>query len=127
MIPCSAPSDAHIDFIIVNCPFHDSNFIAGIPFIHIPLDSRKYTEVHIFVGIGGSSPFSDATRFFTVRRPTALLTFVPWGNPIYRSQPVPFYGNVLDTSCLKKSLLDKRDGQKDCIVKATSVVAVLGD
>ena len=48
--------DTHVGFEVVNAPFHNSlDFIKGNPFIRIPLDTGKHTEIHVFVSIGCAS------------------------------------------------------------------------
>lgn len=56
MVSGFPPGDTHVGFEMVDAPFHDGpDFIKGNPFIRIPLDARKHTEVHVFVSIGGVS------------------------------------------------------------------------
>lgn len=73
MIACSASGNTHIDLKMVDCAFHNRpDFIEGVPFLCIPLDSWKHAEIHVFIGIGGSAFFSSATRCFTVADPLAF-------------------------------------------------------
>ena len=110
-----APGNTHIDFKVVDCPFHNRpDFIKGFPFVRIPLDSRKDAEIHVFVGIGGPALLSGATRFRTVADPLSFLPCEPWGSPIYHGQHVLFHDNVRGTSYLKRGLSDKWDSHKDC-------------
>lgn len=73
MVPGLPSGDAHIGFEVVNGTFHNSPyFIEGNPFIRIPLDTGKHTEVHVFVSIGGTPLFGGAARFRAVAYPLAV-------------------------------------------------------
>lgn len=73
MVTGFPPGDTHVGCEMVNAPFHDgSDFIKGNPFIRIPLDAGKHTEVHVFVSIGGTSLFGGTARFRAVAYPLTV-------------------------------------------------------
>lgn len=54
MVPAAFASNTHIGLEMVDSPFDTGpDFIEGIPFRRIPLDSWEHTEFHVFVGISG--------------------------------------------------------------------------
>lgn len=82
MVTGFPPGDTQVGFEIVDAPFHDGpDFIKGNPFIRIPLDARKHTEIHVFVGICGVSFFSRAARGFTIADPLPLYHVDFWTDP----------------------------------------------
>ena len=90
-----ATSDTHVDFKVVDCPFHNRpDFIEGVPFICIPLDSGKHPEPHIAVGIGGPALPGSAAGILTIADPLALYhvdfradPFIPVSPPLFMAMP----------------------------------------
>ncbi len=63
MITSPAAGNAHVDFEMVNRPLHDgSDSIGFTPLFGVPLNPGEHTQVHMFVGIGGSAVFGSAAR-----------------------------------------------------------------
>ncbi len=82
MIPGLSPGNTHVGFEMVNAPFHDGpDFIKGNPFIRIPLDTGKHTEVHIFVSIGCASLLSGAAGLLTIAYPLPFYHVDFWADP----------------------------------------------
>ena len=59
--------NTHIDFQMVDGTFYNSSdFVKGIPFFGIPLNTWKHTEIQVFVCISGTSFDGGGTRVFAV-------------------------------------------------------------
>lgn len=99
VIPRPAPGNTHIDFKVVDCPFHNRpDFIKGDPFVRIPLDSWKHAEIHVFIGIGGPAFLSSAARLFTVADPLPFYhvdlrtaPFIAVSPPFFMTMPKIFH------------------------------------
>lgn len=82
MIPGLSPSDTHVDFGMVNAPFHvGPDFIKGNLFIRIPLDSGKRTEAHVFASIGCAPLFSGAVGILANAYPPSFYNVDFWAYP----------------------------------------------
>lgn len=67
MVSCLSSSDAHIDLKVIDCTFYDGpDLIKSDPIIGIPLDSGKFAEVHVFIGISGTPLFRSAAWIWAV-------------------------------------------------------------
>lgn len=74
MVAGLPPGDTHVDLEMVNASFHDgSDFIKGNPFTRLSLDTRKHTETHVSVCIGGAPLFSGAAGIRTITQSTFIL------------------------------------------------------
>lgn len=99
----------YVGFEMVNAPFHDgSDFIKGNPFIRIPLDAGKHTEVHVFVSIGDTSLFGGTARF----RAVVYLPCGFWDSPICHGQSGSFRGSARRISCPVCCLWVRQDSRK---------------
>lgn len=99
MIACPASGDTHIDFKMVDCPFHNCpDFIERVLFVRVSLDSREHPEVHVFIGIGSTPFLSGAAGFLTVADPRPVYhvdfrtdPFVPVGASFFMAVPGIFH------------------------------------
>lgn len=90
MVTGLPPGDTHIGFAMVNAPFRDDpDFVKGTPFIRIPLDTGKHTEVHVFVSIGCVPLFSGAAGLLTITYPPPFYHVDFWADPFVAVGP-PF-------------------------------------
>lgn len=90
MIPGLSPGDTHVGFEMVNGTLHNgSDFIKRNPFIRIPLDTWKHTEVHVFVSIGCVPLFSGAAGLLTITYPPPFYHVDFWADPFVAVGP-PF-------------------------------------
>lgn len=82
MVAGLPPGDTHVDLEMVNASFHDGpDFIKGNPFIRIPLDTGKHTEVHVFISIGCTPFFSGAAGILAIAYP------LPFYHVDFRADP----------------------------------------
>ncbi len=82
MIPGHSPGDTHVGFKMVNAPFHDDpDFTKRNPFIRIPLDTGKHTEVHVFVNISCAPLFSGAAGILATAYPLPFYYVDFWADP----------------------------------------------
>ena len=91
-------SDTHIDLKVVDCTLYNSvNLIKGDSFLRAPLDSGKFMEVHVFIGIGGT-PFFAALQGFLQSQTNCPFTMWTLEQPYFSRSALPFHGNVRDVS-----------------------------
>ena len=90
MIPGHSPGDTHVGFKMVNAPFHDDpDFTKRNPFIRIPLDTGKHTEVHVFVNISCAPLFSGAAGILPTAYPLPFY-YVDFGQTHLSQSECPF-------------------------------------
>ena len=64
---------AHVELqMVYGSLYNGPDFVKPDPFWRIPLDARKFTEIHVLVGVGGSSLFGRTARVFTVADPLSF-------------------------------------------------------
>lgn len=86
--------NAHVDFHVVNGMFYNaSDFIKGIPFFVIPLETGEHAKVYVFVSISRTSFRSSRVGIFTV---ADIFYHVNHGtNSFDAVRPSFFTGNAL--------------------------------
>ena len=73
VIPGLSAGNAHVDLQVVYSTFYNgSDLVEPVPLLRITLDARELAEVHIFVGICGSSFFGSAAGGVAVADPLAF-------------------------------------------------------
>lgn len=82
MVSCMPSGNAHVDLKVVNGSFDDrAYFIEAVPFLCIPLDTRKHPQFHVFVSIRCPAFFCGGTGVFTVTYPLAFYHMNLWIAP----------------------------------------------
>lgn len=88
MVSYLAPSNTHVCFEMVNGTFYDRpDFVSGVPFIGISLETREHTKIHVPISVRGSPFFGGAAWFFAVTNPLSLYHMHFWANPFYPIRP----------------------------------------
>ena len=93
-------SDTHINLKVVDRTLYDrADFIKREPFLGVPLDSREFAEVHVFISISGAPLFCSAARFFAIADILAFhhmnfgaSPFFPVSPAFFVTMPEMFHG-----------------------------------
>ncbi len=97
---------------MVNAPFHDGpDFIKGNPFIRIPLDTGKHTEVHVFVSIG-CAPFLAVLQESGQSHTHCPFTMWTFGQTHLPRSERPFSWQCRRISCPGNCLWGRWDSHK---------------
>ena len=95
MIFCMPPSNAHIDHKVVNGSFDERAYlIEAVSFFHIPLDTRKHPQFHVFVGIRCHALSGGGTGTFTVTYPPHFYHMNFWIAPFDTVSTSFFFGDA---------------------------------
>lgn len=91
MITGFPPGDAHVGLEMVNGTFHGSPcFIKGVPFIRITLNAGEHAEIHVVVGISGTSLFCGGAGLLAVADPLSFY-HMDFGTNPFEPVRAPFF------------------------------------
>ncbi len=95
MISCMPPGNTHVDLKVVNSSFNDYAYlIEAVPSCCIPLDTRKHSQFHVFVGIRCPAFFGSGTGVSTVTYPLPFYHMNFWATPFDTVSTSFFFGNA---------------------------------
>lgn len=95
MVSCMSPSNAHVDLEVVNGSFDNRAYlIEAVPFFRIPLDIRKHSQFHVFIGIRSPALLGGGTGVFTVTYPLPFYHMNLWTAPFDTVSTSFFFGNA---------------------------------